>query len=150
MSPTNGAPINSSQQLTSAGSASSDVGVVEPHNRSYSDLQSSEQQVPTAEMCVSMEDVRAGIDELDKKLVALLAMRTQYIEAAARIKETHDDVRVQWRIEDVLAKVGAEAERVGVPKSIVVEGFRAVIEESIAHEGRVWRALRGLSENNDG
>ena len=40
----------------------------------------------TATNCETMDDVRYEIDRLDRDLVALLAERLSYIEAAGRIK----------------------------------------------------------------
>ena len=38
------------------------------------------------EECASIEDVRLGIDALDREVVALLGRRARYVEAAARFK----------------------------------------------------------------
>ena len=54
-----------------------------------------------------------GVDALDRELVGLIAKRARYMEAAARIKPDRDAVRDEWRIEDVVSKVKAEASRVG-------------------------------------
>lgn len=81
-----------------------------------------------------MADVRAGIDALDRALVALLAERQGYIEAAARIKSARDAVRDEARIEDVLSKVRAEAIALGLSPAIAEAVWRQLIEASIAHE----------------
>jgi isochorismate pyruvate lyase len=87
-----------------------------------------------AQDCANMADVRAGIDALDRALVALLAERQGFIEAAARIKSARDTVRDQARIDDVLTKVKAEAERLGLSPAIAEAVWRQLIEASIAHE----------------
>lgn len=92
----------------------------------------------TPEDCKEMSEVRAGIDALDRQLVRLLAHRQRFIEAAGRIKPTRDDVRVPWRIEEVVAKVLAEAERAGLSPAIAEPVWRELIERSIAHEHEVW------------
>lgn len=90
-----------------------------------------------------MADVRAGIDRLDRALVGLIAERQRYIEAAARIKEREDEVRLQWRIDDVLEKVKAAAAREGLDWSIAEPVWRELMDRCIAHEGMVWRRIRG-------
>ena len=40
------------------------------------------------EDCTTMPEVRAGVDEVDRAIVDLLALRFGYMEAAARIKPT--------------------------------------------------------------
>lgn len=92
--------------------------------------------------CRSMEEVRAEIDRIDQLLVRLIAERQGYIEAAARIKETEGDVRVEWRIEDVVAKVLAAAEREGLSARIAEPVWRELIERCIEHEHECWRSLR--------
>lgn len=90
-----------------------------------------------------MADVRAGIDRLDRALVGLIAERQRYIEAAARIKEREDEVRLQWRIDDVLEKVKTAAAREGLDWSIAEPVWRELMDRCIAHEGKVWRRIRG-------
>lgn len=94
------------------------------------------------EDCAVMDEVREEIDRLDRILVALIAERTRYIEAAARIKPAESDVRVPWRIEDVVAKVVAQGDLDGLPKRIAEPVWRELIERSIEHEGIVWRSIR--------
>ncbi len=108
---------------------------------------SKEAQILAPEDCTEMAHVRAGIDALDKELVTLIARRTLYIEAAARIKPSLDNVRVPWRIEDVVAKVVEEARKQGLSATLTESVWRELIEKSIQHEAETWVALReGSSE----
>jgi len=90
-----------------------------------------------------MEDVRAEIDRLDRALVALMAERQAYIEAAARIKDRESEVRLEWRIEDVVAKVLASARREGLSPAIAEPVWRELIDRCIAHEHESWRLFHG-------
>jgi len=92
--------------------------------------------------CKTMEDVREGVDELDRQLVALMAERSRYMEAAARIKPSRDVVRDEWRINDVITKIKVEAERVGMPVTIAEPVWRELVEQSIAYELSVWDKTR--------
>ncbi|MEM9170386.1 MAG: chorismate mutase [Pseudomonadota bacterium] len=85
-----------------------------------------------------MDEVRYEIDRLDRVLVRLLAERQRYIEAAGRIKPRRDEVRLPWRIEDVVAKVLASAEREGLSKRIAEPVWRELIERCIEHEHEIW------------
>lgn len=96
-----------------------------------------------ADRCAAMEEVREEIDRLDRILVALIAERQAYIEAAARIKGRADEVRLPWRIEDVVAKVLAEAEKQGLSKRIAEPVWRELIDRCIEHEREIW-ALQHL------
>ena len=104
----------------------------------------------TAEECRDMGDVRAEIDRLDRQLVALIAERTRYIEAAARIKPSADDVRVEWRIQDVLDKVAVSAGQSDLPIEIALPVWKELVERSIAHEAVVWRSIRAGSDGESG
>ena len=56
-----------------------------------------------------MAEVRAAIDDLDRQIVALIARRFGYMDAAARIKPDRASVRDEARKAEVIAKVKAEA-----------------------------------------
>ena len=94
------------------------------------------------EACETMTDVRAGVDEIDRLLVALIARRQGYMDAAARIKPSRSVVRDEVRIREVLAKVRAEAERRGLSWTIAEPVWRELMERCIAYEFDVWDATR--------
>lgn len=100
-----------------------------------------------AEDCVRMEQVRAEIDRIDRLLVSLLAERQGYIEAAARIKLRADEVRLEWRIEDVVAKVLRAAGEAGLSKRIAEPVWRELIDRCIDHEHEFWRSFHSRNEN---
>ncbi|MGE0740539.1 MAG: chorismate mutase [Hyphomonadaceae bacterium] len=89
-----------------------------------------------------MTDVRAGVDEIDRMLVALIARRQGYMDAAARIKTSRATVRDEARIQDVLNKVRAEADRHGLAWRIAEPVWRQMMECCIAYEFDVWDDLR--------
>lgn len=84
--------------------------------------------------CTTMAEVRAGVDAVDRALIALLARRFAYMEAAARIKPDRDAVRDEARKAQVLANVRAEAAAAGVPVALVAMLWEQLIEASIAYE----------------
>lgn len=96
---------------------------------------------PPAE-CMSMAEVRQGVDALDRALVLLLAERQRYMDAAARIKQDREAVRDVARIEDVVAKVKAHARSQGLSEAIAEPVWRTLIEGCIAYEFEVWDRLR--------
>jgi isochorismate pyruvate lyase len=84
--------------------------------------------------CETMADVRAGVDALDRRLVALLAERFGYMAAAARIKADRAQVRDEARKRQVIDNASAEADRLDVPVALVAELWDALVEGSIAYE----------------
>ena len=92
--------------------------------------------------CQSMTEVRQGVDALDRALVALLAERQRYMDAAARIKPNRDAVFDQARIDDVVAKVLKAAEPAGLSPDIAEPVWRLLIDRCIAHEFGTWDQTR--------
>jgi isochorismate pyruvate lyase len=103
---------------------------------------------PDPEACRDMTDVRAGVDEIDRMLVALITRRQGYMDAAARIKTERATVLDEARIQDVLNKVKAEAERSGLEWSIAEPVWRKLMERCIAYEFEVWDALRAPTQRS--
>lgn len=97
---------------------------------------------PDPEACETMKDVRAGVDEIDRMLVALITRRQGYMDAAARIKPTRAVVRDEARIQQVLDNVKAEAEKHGLSWSIAEPVWRELMERCIAYEFEVWDRTR--------
>jgi isochorismate pyruvate lyase len=92
--------------------------------------------------CTTMTEVRAGVDDVDRQIVALLARRFGYMDAAARIKPEREAVRDEWRKADVKAKVDAAAAAAGVDRTLVGRLYEDLIETSIAHELVRWDVIR--------
>ena len=73
------------------------------------------------EDCRTMTDVRAGVDALDERIVALLAVRTRFMDAAARIKQRRDEVRDEPRKAAVIAHAREMyAEECGFPDALLI------------------------------
>jgi isochorismate pyruvate lyase len=92
--------------------------------------------------CTDMAEVRDGVDRLDRALVALIAERTRYMAAAARIKPGRDAVRDEARIEDVVEKVCRAAAAAGLPVTLAEPVWRELVEQSIAYELDVFDRTR--------
>ncbi len=92
--------------------------------------------------CTDMTQVRAGVDDVDRQLVALLARRFGYMDAAARIKPTRDTVRDERRKAEVKAKVDAAAAAEGIDRQLIARLYEDLIETSIAHELVRWDVIR--------
>ena len=84
--------------------------------------------------CTTMTEVRAGVDDVDRQVVALLKRRFGYMAAAARIKPDRSVIRDEWRKADVLAKVDTSADQLGVDRALMARIYEDLIETSIAYE----------------
>ena len=84
--------------------------------------------------CTTMAQVRAGVDQVDRDLIALLARRFGYMDAAARIKPDRALVRDEARKAEVIANARAGAAAAGIPEAAVAELWERLVEASIAYE----------------
>lgn len=84
--------------------------------------------------CTTMAEVRAGVDQVDREIVALLARRFAYMDAAARIKPERGQVRDEARKAEVIANARAEAATRGLPDDVIAALWDQLVESSIAYE----------------
>jgi isochorismate pyruvate lyase len=91
-----------------------------------------------------MAQLRDAIDDLDQRLVRLLALRQAYIERAAVLKTDRGTVRDEARIEEVVTKVLVQARAAGLSPAIAEAVWRVLIERSIAHEFAAFDAKRQI------
>jgi isochorismate pyruvate lyase len=84
--------------------------------------------------CTTMAEVRAGVDQVDRELIDLLARRFAYMDAAARIKPERGQVRDEARKAAVIEQAAARARTLGVPEPIVRDLWERLVEASIAYE----------------
>lgn len=97
---------------------------------------------PAPHDCTTMAEVRVGVDATDRALVALLARRFGYMDAAARIKPDRDLVRDEARKRQVIANARAEAEAAGLSGEVVADLWDRLVEASIAYELAAFDRLR--------
>lgn len=93
--------------------------------------------------CTTMAEVRAGVDQVDAELVALLARRFAYMDAAARIKDDRESVRDEVRKAQVIANARRAALDLRIPQDVITAMWETLVEGSIAYEFDRWDALRG-------
>ena len=86
----------------------------------------------------AMHALRARIDELDSRLVALLSERAAMIDEAARIKLREGlPARIDSRVEEVAANARRLAEEKGLDPDLAESLWRMMMEHFIAQEDRL-------------
>jgi isochorismate pyruvate lyase len=93
--------------------------------------------------CTTMTEVRAGVDAIDRQIVALLGDRFRFMEAAARIKPSRGEVRDEARKAQVIDNVRRQAAASGVPDDLMAVLYDTLIEGSIAYELDKFDAREG-------
>jgi isochorismate pyruvate lyase len=99
-------------------------------------------EIREPEHCQTMGEVRAGVDDVDRRIVALIARRFGFMDAAARIKHGRDAVRDDARKNEVLSTVEAAAAERGVDPTLMRRLYEDLIESSIAYEFEEFDRLR--------
>jgi isochorismate pyruvate lyase len=89
-----------------------------------------------------LDEVRAEIDLLDRRLVTLLAERERLVRRAGRLKADTDAVRAPGRVEQVVARVRAVATEVGASPEVVDRTYRAMIAAFVDLELTTFRDRR--------
>jgi isochorismate pyruvate lyase len=92
------------------------------------------QDILDPQACTTMAEVRAGVDAVDRALVALLQRRFGYMDAAARIKPERGQVRDEARKTQVISNAIAAAQDAGIPADAVADIWERLVEASIAYE----------------
>ena len=105
-------------------------------------------QYHTRDTAETMADVRHEVDRIDRLLVELLVERQSFMDAAARIKGQRNSVLDRPRIEDVVAKVKAEASKQGLSTAIAEPVWRTLIDRCIAYEFESFDRLKPGLDNS--
>ena len=92
--------------------------------------------------CSTMAEVRAGVDDTDRKIIALLTRRFGYMDAAARIKPDRAVVRDEARKAQVLDNIRVEASKHGLDSELLAHLYDQLIEACIAYEFEEFDRLR--------
>ena len=89
---------------------------------------------------MSIEDIRAEIDRLDRQVITLLGQRFAYVKAAARYKTSETDVRAPERFEVMLRQRRAWAELEGLSANAIEQMYRHLVTYFIEEEMQHWQA----------
>jgi isochorismate pyruvate lyase len=91
--------------------------------------------------CQSLSEVRAEIDRIDRRMVALLGERAGYVHAAARFKTSEADVAAPDRRAAMLKARREWAGNEGLDPDFIEKLFGEVVAYFIERERRQWRSL---------
>lgn len=99
-----------------------------------------------------MIEVRDGVDIADREIVALLALRFRFMDAAARIKQSRHQIRDEERKAAVLEHVRSHAEWAGAPTDLIVGLYDKLVEASIEYELQRFdgRSMVSVEDAGDG
>jgi len=93
------------------------------------------------EKCAGLEDIRAGMDAVDREIVALIARRVEYVRNAAKFKTSAANVAAPERVAAVLKSRREWAEAAGLDGAVIEALYRDLVNYSVSEEHRRWQEL---------
>ena len=96
---------------------------------------------PNPADCSNLDEIRAGMDAVDRQIVALLARRVEYVRNAARFKTSAANVAAPERVAAVLNTRREWAEAAGIDGSVVETLYRELVTYCVSEEHRRWHEL---------
>lgn len=92
----------------------------------------------TGDFNSQLTNLRTQIDELDSKLISILAKRMQIADAIGQVKKEKNVAVLQSnRWNEVLRRMIAEGEGKGLSEEFILRLFQAIHQESIVHQEKV-------------
>ncbi|MDE0299993.1 MAG: isochorismate lyase [Candidatus Poribacteria bacterium] len=90
--------------------------------------------------CANMEDIRAEIDRIDQDVIALMGVRFQYVQAAAKFKKSRESVKAPERFVAMLRQRRGWAEQAGLSPDVIEKMYCDLVEYFINEEMTKWKA----------
>ncbi len=90
------------------------------------------------EDCQSLEEIREGMDALDRQIIAILVRRVAYVKAAAKFKTTAASVAAPDRVQKVLDTRREWAEAAGLDGDVVRGLYRDIVTYCVGEEKKHW------------
>jgi isochorismate pyruvate lyase len=88
--------------------------------------------------CANLIEVRGHIDEIDRKLIELMAEREKYVAEAGRFKPNPAAVSAPARVDAIVAKARSLASEHGLAPDVAERTFRAMIAAFEDYERDEW------------
>jgi isochorismate pyruvate lyase len=98
-------------------------------------------QIPP-EKCANLDEIRAGMDAIDREIVALIARRVAYVRAAAAFKTSSANVAAPERVAAVLKTRREWAEAAGLSGDVIEALYRDLVAYSVSEEHKQFEANR--------
>lgn len=93
----------------------------------------------TPDECENMLDIRAGIDQLDRHIIALLGQRFAFVKTASKFKTSETDVKAPDRFQAMLKERRVWADEEGLNADVIEKMYRDLVNYFIAEEMKHWQ-----------
>ena len=89
--------------------------------------------------CSSLNDIREGIDSIDKEIVRLLGKRLKYVYAASNFKPTQESIPAPERVASMLTDRRLWAHKNDISEEFVTDLFKKITSWYIAEQTVFWK-----------
>lgn len=108
----------------------------------FIDLKVRKEEVSESEYVTKLNLLRAKIDLLDDKIIQQLGARMLIAEDIGMLKkEKNVSILQNKRWNEVLGRMMLEAEKVGLSQEFILKIYKAIHDESISHQEKVYKNL---------
>lgn len=84
--------------------------------------------------CCNKDEIRSQIDQIDKEIISLFALRFQYVSEIVKFKSDAQSVVAQDRKDEVIMQRGEWAEELGLDKETFQQIYRLLVDHNIRKE----------------
>ena len=85
----------------------------------------------------TIEEIRDEIDNLDLKIIELIAQRKDLVFEVVKLKRK-DQIVDQKRIDSILKRLNIEAKKRGIPESMIENLWKIMIKSFIKYEQEIY------------
>ncbi len=93
------------------------------------------------DQCSNLDEIRTGMDAVDREIVALLSRRVAYVRAAAAFKTSSANVAAPERVAAVLKTRRQWAEAAGLSGDVVEGLYRDLVAYCVSEEHKQFELL---------
>lgn len=94
------------------------------------------------EDCQNMQDIRDAIDSLDRDIIDKFGRRFTYVKAAAKFKNSKEEVKAEERFKKMLQQRRLWAAKNNLNPDIIEKLYRDLVDHFINEELQHWQQDR--------
>ena len=89
--------------------------------------------------CVTIDEIREGIDAIDKQVIDLLGKRFKYVKEIVRFKKNEEDVVARQRYDQVLENRRKLAAEKGLDPDVIENVYKILVSYFIEEQKKILK-----------
>ena len=90
--------------------------------------------------CSNIQEIRKGIDKIDRQIIAAFGKRFEYVKAAAKFKTSETSVKDPERVNLMLHQRRLWAEEQGLNPDVIEKLYQDLVNYFINEEVKHWQS----------